>query len=89
MDIKIRKAVKEDCAEMMKLIYELALYEKAPEEVTVDFNHFVESGFGPNPVWQAFVATSPLPSPPCGEGRGEVATNACHTGFGPKPLSTK
>ena len=71
MDIKIRKAVKEDCAEMMKLIYELALYEKAPEEVTVDFNHFVESGFGPNPVWQAFVATSPLPSPQGGEGRGE------------------
>ena len=71
MDIKIRKAVKEDCAEMMKLIHELAVYEKAPEEVTVDFNHFVESGFGPNPVWQAFVATSPLPSPQSGEGRGE------------------
>ena len=68
LDIKIRKAVKEDCAKMMELIQELAVYEKAPEEVTVDFNHFIESGFGPNPVWQAFVATSPLPTTQNGDG---------------------
>ena len=68
IDIKIRKAVKEDCAKMMELIQELAVYEKAPEEVTVDFNHFIESGFGPNPVWQAFVATSPLPTTQNGDG---------------------
>ena len=42
MKIQIRNAVKEDCARMMELIRELALYERAPEEVTVDFNHFVE-----------------------------------------------
>lgn len=41
---------------MMSLIKELALYEKAPDEVTVEFNHFVESGFGENPVWWAYVA---------------------------------
>lgn len=41
---------------MMSLIKELALYEKAPDEVTVDFDHFVESGFGENPVWWAYVA---------------------------------
>ena len=40
----------------MDLIKELALYEKAPEQVTVDLNHFVESGFGNNPVWWAYVA---------------------------------
>ena len=56
MDITIRKAVKEDCTPMMKLIHELAVYEKAPKAVTVDFNHFVESGFGPDPVWYGFVA---------------------------------
>jgi GNAT superfamily N-acetyltransferase len=56
MTITIRKAVKDDCATMMKLIHELAVYEKAPEAVTVDFDHFVESGFGPDPVWYAFVA---------------------------------
>jgi GNAT superfamily N-acetyltransferase len=52
----IRKAVMEDCKRMMELINELAVYEKAPEQVTVNFNHFTESGFGPNPVWWAFVA---------------------------------
>ena len=56
MNISIRKAVKEDCKRMMELIHELALYEKAPEEVTVNFDHFVESGFGKNPVWWAHVA---------------------------------
>ena len=54
--INIRKAVPSDCNIMMELIKELALYEKAPEQVTVDFNHFVESGFGNNPVWWAYVA---------------------------------
>jgi GNAT superfamily N-acetyltransferase len=56
MNITIRSAVKEDCARMMELVRELALYEKAPEQVTVGFDHFVESGFGDNPVWWAFVA---------------------------------
>ncbi len=66
----IRRAVKEDCVRMMELITELAIYEKAPEQVTVDFNHFVESGFGEKAVWWAFVATLPLQSstfpPPSG-----------------------
>ncbi len=56
MKINIRKAVKDDCQSMMQLIHELAAYEKAPDEVTVSFNHFVESGFGEKPVWWAFVA---------------------------------
>lgn len=56
MAITIRRAVKEDSPAMMKLIHELALYEKAPQEVTVTMDHFVESGFGKNPVWWAFVA---------------------------------
>ena len=43
---------------MMELVRELALYEKAPEQVTVSLEHFEESGFGPNPVWWAFVAES-------------------------------
>ena len=56
MEIKIRKAVRKDCVRMMELIQELATYEKAPDEVTVSLKHFEESGFGPNPVWWAFVA---------------------------------
>jgi GNAT superfamily N-acetyltransferase len=56
LEIQIRKAEKKDCSAMMELIRELAVYERAPEEVTVDFNHFEESGFGEKPVWWAFVA---------------------------------
>jgi len=56
MPITIRRAVKEDCPRLLELINELAVYEKAPEEVTVTFDHFVDSGFGEQPVWWAFVA---------------------------------
>ena len=56
MDIKIRRAIKEDCPRLLELVTELAIYEKAPDEVTVSLEHFAESGFGNNPVWWAFVA---------------------------------
>ena len=56
MDTTIRKAIKEDCYRMMELVKELAVYEKAPDEITVNFDHFIDSGFGENPVWWAFVA---------------------------------
>jgi GNAT superfamily N-acetyltransferase len=56
MNITIRSAKKEDCQRMMELIHELAVYEKAPEQVIVSFEHFVDSGFGANPVWWALVA---------------------------------
>jgi GNAT superfamily N-acetyltransferase len=55
-NITIRKAVAADCPRMMELITELAIYERAPQEVTVTLKHFAESGFGQNPVWWAFVA---------------------------------
>ena len=58
MNVIIRRAEKEDCTRMMELIRELAVYEKAPDEVTVSYEHFVESGFGEKPVWWAFVAES-------------------------------
>jgi GNAT superfamily N-acetyltransferase len=70
MEITIRRAVKEDCPRLLELITELAIYEKAPNDVTVTLEHFIESGFGEKPVWWGFVATSP--SPPGEEGRGEA-----------------
>jgi len=57
MNIEIRVAVQEDCLRIMELIHELALYEKAPEEVTVTPEEFIVAGFGENPVWKAFVAS--------------------------------
>lgn len=55
-EIQLRRARREDCARMLELVKELAIYERAPDEVTVTLEHFTESGFGPNPVWWAFVA---------------------------------
>ena len=55
-NIVIRKSVEEDCTRILELIRELASFERAPEQVTVTLEHFVESGFGENPVWWAFVA---------------------------------
>ena len=56
MDINLRFAEKKDCTRLLELINELALYEKAPEEVTVTLAEFIDAGFGENPVWKAFVA---------------------------------
>ncbi|HWB26746.1 MAG TPA: GNAT family N-acetyltransferase [Chitinophagaceae bacterium] len=56
MAITIRRAERKDCPRLLELVKELALYEKAPQEVTVTLEHFEESGFGDNPVWWAFVA---------------------------------
>ena len=54
--MKIRRASREDCPRLLELINELALYEKAPHEVTVSIEEFENSGFSIQPVWWAFVA---------------------------------
>lgn len=56
MHITIREAILEDCSRLLELINELAVYEKAPEEVTVTLAEFEDAGFGQQPVWKAFVA---------------------------------
>ncbi len=56
MNIIIRKAIASDCERMMELVNELAMYERAPDEVTVSMSHFIDSGFGDHPVWEAFVS---------------------------------
>jgi len=52
----VRRATKDDCPRLLELVQELATYERAPDEVTVTLDHFIESGFGKQPVWWAFVA---------------------------------
>jgi len=56
MDFTVRKAVKEDTADILRLIKELAEYEKAPQEVKVTLEELENDGFGPNAVYSAFVA---------------------------------
>jgi ribosomal protein S18 acetylase RimI-like enzyme len=60
MDFTIRRAKREDCPEILELVRELAVYERAPDEVTVTLQHFEDSGFSERPVWWAFVACAPL-----------------------------
>jgi GNAT superfamily N-acetyltransferase len=55
-NIHLRVAVKEDCIRLLELVNELALYEKAPQEVTVTLEEFEQAGFGDKPVWKAYVA---------------------------------
>jgi len=44
MSIKLRRAVKEDCPRLLELITELAVYEKAPKDVTVTLDNFTKIG---------------------------------------------
>ena len=43
-------------AAMLGLIKELALYEKAPEQVTITLDELLEDGFGANAIYGLFVA---------------------------------
>ena len=56
MKINIRKAQKEDMGEVLKLIKELAVFEKEPEAVIIDENDLIRDGFGMNPAFHCFVA---------------------------------
>lgn len=53
---ELRVATKQDCPRLLELVNELALFEQAPEEVTVTLEEFEDAGFGEKPVWKAFVA---------------------------------
>ena len=56
MNAAIREAKLADCSRILELINELAVYERAPEEVTVTLAEFEDAGFGQKQVWKAFVA---------------------------------
>jgi GNAT superfamily N-acetyltransferase len=52
----VRKGTQDDVPSVLGLIKELALYEKAPQEVTITLNELIADGFGPNPIYGLFVA---------------------------------
>jgi ribosomal protein S18 acetylase RimI-like enzyme len=56
MDVKIRKAESRDVPAMLTLVNELAVFERAPEEVTVTLEDMLDAGFGEDPVWVGWVA---------------------------------
>jgi GNAT superfamily N-acetyltransferase len=52
----IRKGKKEDLPQVLELIKELALYEKAPHEVVNTVERMEQDGFGSSPIYGLFVA---------------------------------
>jgi GNAT superfamily N-acetyltransferase len=54
--MNIRVGKKEDLPRVLELVKELALYEKALNEVTNTVTGMEEDGFGPNPIYGFFVA---------------------------------
>lgn len=55
-DLIYRKGEKKDLKGVLCLIHELALFEKAPQEVTITLADLEEDGFGQNPIFGFFVA---------------------------------
>ena len=56
MNFTIRKGVKADLPQVLNLIKELAIYERAPLEVTVTVEEMEQDGFSNNPIFKFFVA---------------------------------
>lgn len=54
--ISIRPAIATDVKAMISLIKELALYEKAPEQVINTEDEMLKDGFGEYPLFNAFIA---------------------------------
>ena len=52
----IRKGLKTDMPGVLKLIKELAIFEKEPTAVVITVNDLERDGFGKNPLFQTFVA---------------------------------
>ena len=51
--IEIRRATKEDISLVRDLVMELAIFEKAPKEVTSSLADYVQEGFSDNPLFTA------------------------------------
>lgn len=56
MFITIREGRKEDLPRVLELIRELAEFEKAPEQVILTVEMMEKDGFGPDPVFEFYVA---------------------------------
>jgi GNAT superfamily N-acetyltransferase len=56
MNIQVRKGTPEDVPQVFKLVQELAVYEKAADQVSNTPEQMLEDGFGPNPIYGLLVA---------------------------------
>jgi GNAT superfamily N-acetyltransferase len=54
--VSVRIGIKQDLPRVLELVKELALYERAPHEVTNTVERMEKDGFGPSPIYGLFVA---------------------------------
>jgi len=55
-EIRVRFATAEDCPLLLRLIRELAVYERAPDAVVASEADLRRHGFGPDPQFEAILA---------------------------------
>jgi len=58
-NLVLRRGVENDLPQVLGLIKELALYERAPEAVTNTLSDMQRDGFGPAPIFSFFVLEHP------------------------------
>ncbi|XP_045346251.1 thialysine N-epsilon-acetyltransferase isoform X5 [Leopardus geoffroyi] len=69
--VRIRQAEEGDCGNILKLIRELAEYEKLADQVKISEEALRADGFGENPFYCCLVAELlPAPGEPQGQGIG-------------------
>ncbi|XP_027424319.1 diamine acetyltransferase 2 isoform X3 [Zalophus californianus] len=69
--VRIREAEEGDCGHILRLIRELAEYEKLSEQVQISEEALRADGFGGNPFYHCLVAELlPAPGKPPGQGIG-------------------
>ncbi|XP_069071692.1 thialysine N-epsilon-acetyltransferase-like [Pleurodeles waltl] len=59
MECTVRLALKEDCKDILRMIRELAEYEKASEHIKITEEMLMEDGFTDNPSYRCLVAELP------------------------------
>ena len=59
MEFQVRKATKNDMPSVLKLINELAVYEREPDAVEVTVADLERDGFGDQALFNCFVAENP------------------------------
>ncbi|XP_044106527.1 thialysine N-epsilon-acetyltransferase isoform X4 [Neovison vison] len=67
--VRIREAEEGDCGQILKLIRELAEYEKLSDQVQISEEALRADGFGENPLYRCLVADLP-PAPGDTQGQG-------------------
>nr|XP_057942729.1 thialysine N-epsilon-acetyltransferase-like [Doryrhamphus excisus] len=59
MNFNIRPATKVDCKDIIRMIMELAVYEKMPDQVKISCEELERDGFNQNPFFGCLVAEVP------------------------------